>query len=115
MLLGSQIGALIKLRKERAFYEGCGLSSTFRLQDEICDLAEWAFGSQGIRSLRTIAVGDFSATAEYQANRLRNLDSHGRLSLLKGRDKRMAYAVEKYRDFGAILSGRLPLLKGYCS
>ncbi|KAJ3455399.1 hypothetical protein MRS44_013999 [Fusarium solani] len=37
--------------------------STYRLQNDFCDLIEWAFGPQGIRSLRTIAVGDFSASA----------------------------------------------------
>ncbi|RSL77509.1 hypothetical protein CEP52_017709, partial [Fusarium oligoseptatum] len=49
-----------ELRKERVSGH-VSSPSTYRLQKEFCDLIEWAFGSQGIRSLRTIAIGDFSA------------------------------------------------------
>ncbi|RSL81047.1 hypothetical protein CDV31_017069, partial [Fusarium ambrosium] len=43
-----------QLRKERV--SGGVLSpSVYRLQEEFCDFIEWAFGYQGIHSLRTIA------------------------------------------------------------
>ncbi|KAJ3453435.1 hypothetical protein MRS44_017682 [Fusarium solani] len=50
-----------QLRKERVSGD-VSSPSTYRLQKDFCDLIEWAFGPQGIRSLRTIAVGDFSAS-----------------------------------------------------
>ncbi|RTE68524.1 hypothetical protein BHE90_017098, partial [Fusarium euwallaceae] len=45
-----------QLRKERVSGD-VSSPSTYRLQKEFCDLIEWAFGSEGIRSLRTIAAG----------------------------------------------------------
>ena len=87
-----------QLRKERVSGD-VSSPSTYRLQKEFCDLIEWAFGPQGIRSLRTIAVGDFSATGPCQGRLCISVDSHGTLSVLKERDKRMAYPLEKFRDF----------------
>ncbi|EEU38550.1 uncharacterized protein NECHADRAFT_88482 [Fusarium vanettenii 77-13-4] len=87
-----------QLRKERVS-GGVLSSSVYRLQEEFCGFIEWAFGSRGIRSLRTIAVGDFSATGPCEGRLCISVDSHGMLRVLKGRDKRMAYPLEKFQDF----------------
>ncbi|RTE75981.1 hypothetical protein BHE90_009563 [Fusarium euwallaceae] len=87
-----------QLRKERV--SGGVLSpSIYRLQEEFCDFIEWAFGHQGIHSLRTIAVGDFSAAGPCQSRLCISVDDYGMLRVLKGRDKRMAYPLEKFREF----------------
>ncbi|RSL42386.1 hypothetical protein CEP54_015496 [Fusarium duplospermum] len=87
-----------QLRKERVSGD-VSSPSTYRLQKEFCDLIEWAFGCEGIRSLRTIAVGDFSAAGPCEGRLCISVDSHGILSVLKGRDKRMAYPLEKFQEF----------------
>lgn len=48
-----------QLRKVRLSHQ-CFKNTPFRLQEEFCRFVEWAFSLQGIRSLRTIAIGDYS-------------------------------------------------------
>ncbi|KAH7113569.1 hypothetical protein EDB81DRAFT_921447 [Dactylonectria macrodidyma] len=72
----------------------------FQLQEKFCNFIEWAFSPEGIPSLRTIAVGDFSIGCQFLESRFcihRNEDTT--FSVLEERDKRLVYVLENYWDF----------------